>query len=94
MFDTSKHYFAKGHLSPDADFVTTAEQDATYYYINAVPQWQAFNNGNWKVSDHSIKMQLMTYSESFIILQLIIIVESESGILVYIPFISLNKIVN
>ncbi|ROT83818.1 deoxyribonuclease I [Penaeus vannamei] len=41
-------YFAKGHLAPDADFVTEAEQDATYYYINAVPQWQVFNNGNWK----------------------------------------------
>ncbi|XP_042873188.1 uncharacterized protein LOC122253866 [Penaeus japonicus] len=43
-----QYYFAKGHLAPDADFVTEAEQDATYYYINAVPQWQAFNNGNWK----------------------------------------------
>ncbi|KAK7023466.1 hypothetical protein SK128_010671 [Halocaridina rubra] len=43
-------YFAKGHMSPDADFVTIAEQDATYYFINALPQWQAFNNGNWKVN--------------------------------------------
>ncbi|KAK7023465.1 hypothetical protein SK128_010669 [Halocaridina rubra] len=49
MIDSRKqYYFAKGHMAPDADFVTEAEQDATYYYINAVPQWQAFNNGNWK----------------------------------------------
>ncbi|XP_066942147.1 uncharacterized protein [Macrobrachium rosenbergii] len=49
VIDYSKqYYFAKGHMAPDADFVTEAEQDATYYYINAVPQWQAFNNGNWK----------------------------------------------
>ncbi|KAK4317842.1 hypothetical protein Pmani_011081 [Petrolisthes manimaculis] len=41
-------YFSKGHMSPDADFVTEALQDATYFYINALPQWQAFNNGNWK----------------------------------------------
>lgn len=41
-------YFARGHMTPDADFVTEQEEDATYYYINAVPQWQAFNNGNWK----------------------------------------------
>ncbi|ROT83819.1 deoxyribonuclease I [Penaeus vannamei] len=48
FFPKKQYYFAKGHLAPDADFVTEAEQDATYYYINAVPQWQAFNNGNWK----------------------------------------------
>ncbi|XP_045101824.1 uncharacterized protein LOC123498614 isoform X3 [Portunus trituberculatus] len=49
IIDTHKQlYFAKGHMSPDADFVIMANQDATYYYINAVPQWQAFNNGNWK----------------------------------------------
>ena len=24
-------------------------QDATYYFINVAPQFQAFNNGNWKI---------------------------------------------
>ncbi|CAL4098416.1 unnamed protein product, partial [Meganyctiphanes norvegica] len=49
LYDVHKQWwFAKGHMSPDADFVTEAEQDATYYYINALPQWQAVNNGNWK----------------------------------------------
>lgn len=44
-----QHYLAKGHLAPDSDFVLEAEQDATYYYANVVPQWQAVNNGNWRV---------------------------------------------
>lgn len=47
--DVSKsYYFARGHLAPDADFIDAGSQDATYYYINAAPQWQSFNNGNWK----------------------------------------------
>ena len=41
------YYFARGHLSPDGDFVDAASQDASYYFINAAPQWQSFNNGNW-----------------------------------------------
>ena len=44
----STNWFAKGHLSPDAAFVYQREQDATYFYINAAPQFQSFNNGNWK----------------------------------------------
>ena len=42
------HYFARGHFAPDGDFIDAASQDATYYYLNAAPQWQSFNNGNWK----------------------------------------------
>ncbi|CAL4079739.1 unnamed protein product, partial [Meganyctiphanes norvegica] len=31
-----QNYFAKGHLAPDSDFVYGYQQDATYYFINAV----------------------------------------------------------
>lgn len=50
-----QHYLARGHMAPDSDFVYTAEQDATYYYGNVVPQWQAFNNGNWKRLEYAIR---------------------------------------
>ena len=45
---SKSYYFARGHFSPDGDFIDSASQDATYYYINVAPQWQSFNNGNWK----------------------------------------------
>ena len=38
----------QGHLSPDAGFIYNVEQDATYYFVNVAPQFQSFNNGNWK----------------------------------------------
>ena len=41
-------YLCQGHLSPDAAFIYNVEQDATYYFINVAPQFQSFNNGNWK----------------------------------------------
>ncbi|XP_050726227.1 uncharacterized protein LOC127003499 [Eriocheir sinensis] len=50
-----QEYFAKGHLAPDADFVLEAEQDATYYYVNVAPQWQAVNNGNWKSLEATVR---------------------------------------
>lgn len=46
-------YFARGHLAPDGDFVHIYEQNATYYFVNVVPQWQIINNGNWKVITYS-----------------------------------------
>merc|ERR1712218_303199 len=48
-------YFAKGHLSPDAAFVYNVQQDATYYFINVAPQFQSFNNGNWKALEGSVR---------------------------------------
>ncbi|KAK7074802.1 hypothetical protein SK128_018972, partial [Halocaridina rubra] len=50
-----EHYLARGHLSPDSDFILEPEQDATYYYANVLPQWQAVNNGNWKSLENSVR---------------------------------------
>ena len=46
--DKGSNYLARGHLSPDAAFIEGAEQDATYYFFNVAPQFQSFNNRNWK----------------------------------------------
>ncbi|XP_066941245.1 uncharacterized protein [Macrobrachium rosenbergii] len=74
---SKEFYFAKGHMSPDADYATEPEQDATYYYINALPQWQAFNNGNWKRLEYAVRdlaemhgTDLTIYSGGWGVLQL------------------------
>ena len=44
--------FFLGHLAPDASFIDEAEQDATYFFFNVAPQFQSFNNGNWKALEY------------------------------------------
>ncbi|XP_061402301.1 uncharacterized protein LOC133338132 [Musca vetustissima] len=43
----SINYLARGHLTPDADFVFGYEQLSTYYYANVAPEFQPVNAGNW-----------------------------------------------
>ena len=55
IFSPTTSFLAKGHLAPDADFVFKEGQDATYYFVNAAPQWQSFNNGNWKAIEIAVR---------------------------------------
>ncbi|KAL9911686.1 salivary protein Tsal1-like isoform 1-T1 [Glossina fuscipes fuscipes] len=48
FFNISKNiYLARGHMAAKADFVFGTQQRATFLFINAAPQWQVFNAGNW-----------------------------------------------
>lgn len=53
-------YLAKGHFAAHCDFVFEAQQKSTYHYINVGPQWQSFNNGNWK----TLEIDLRNYVNS------------------------------
>ena len=42
-------YLARGHLSPNADFIFYSWMDSTYHFVNVAPQWQAFNGTTSKL---------------------------------------------
>lgn len=48
-------FLARGHLAAKTDYVFSSHQAATFYYINAAPQWQTFNNGNWLQIEIGVK---------------------------------------
>lgn len=53
----SEVYLARGHMAAKADFVFGTHQVATFWYINAAPQWQTFNGHNWvSVEDGSRRL--------------------------------------
>ncbi|XP_068142389.1 uncharacterized protein [Drosophila tropicalis] len=55
-FNTSSNiYLARGHLAAKTDFVFGAPQKATFYFVNAAPQWQTFNGGNWERIEDSVR---------------------------------------
>lgn len=53
--NNSEFFLARGHLAAKSDFVFGSHQLGTFHYINAAPQWQIFNNGNWRTLEENIK---------------------------------------
>lgn len=68
-------YFGRGHLTPNAYFTTSDDQQTTYEIINAVPQWQCINQANWKTLETNIRKysenaKLDVYTGTFGVLKL------------------------
>ncbi|KAG4072508.1 hypothetical protein HA402_004597 [Bradysia odoriphaga] len=66
---SSNSFLARGHLTPDADFVFPSAQWSTYFYLNTCPQFQTVNAGNWlgvenlarKLAQHyDVEMEIFT----------------------------------
>ncbi|XP_060531085.1 uncharacterized protein LOC132704828 [Cylas formicarius] len=52
---TGNYYLARGHLTARSDFIYYAQQEATFHYINSVPQWQTFNGFNWFYLERNLR---------------------------------------
>lgn len=53
---TNDYFLSKGHLVAKADFLHGAHQMATFWYINAAPQWQTFNGNNWNSLENDVRI--------------------------------------
>ncbi|XP_063913734.1 uncharacterized protein LOC135130298 [Zophobas morio] len=48
------HYLTKGQLAPPDDFLYVLQRDATYNLANVAPQWNTFDEGNWRSLENGI----------------------------------------
>ncbi|CAK1551868.1 unnamed protein product [Leptosia nina] len=77
QYVTSNQFLARGHLTAKSDQIFATGQRSTFYFINAVPQWQPFNGGNWNSLEQNLRRRIGTagykcvvYTGSFGVTQL------------------------
>ncbi|XP_055615970.1 uncharacterized protein LOC129762029 [Toxorhynchites rutilus septentrionalis] len=63
----SSTFLAKGHLTPDRDALLDTWAAATYFYINAAPEWQVVNTGNWKRVENAARKRAETLADTIIV---------------------------
>lgn len=55
IHSTDAYFLARGHLTAKTDFIFGSQQRLTFYFVNAAPQWQTFNGGNWKTLEQNVR---------------------------------------
>ncbi|XP_049864933.1 uncharacterized protein LOC126366063 [Pectinophora gossypiella] len=55
---TSTQFLARGHLVAKSDMIFATGQRSTFYFINAAPQWQPFNAGNWNWLEQNLRARI------------------------------------
>lgn len=52
---TTEKFLARGHLTAKVDVIYGSQQRGTFWLMNATPQYQAFNGGNWESVESSTR---------------------------------------
>ncbi|GJQ74163.1 hypothetical protein Trydic_g19078 [Trypoxylus dichotomus] len=52
---SNQTYLTKGHLAPDGDFALISWKYATFFFLNACPQWNTIDENNWKLIEEMVR---------------------------------------
>nr|AKB95589.1 DNA/RNA non-specific endonuclease [Sesamia inferens] len=55
---TNHQFMSRGHLAAKSDYVFATGQRATFHFVNAAPQWQPFNAGNWNWLEQNLRARI------------------------------------
>ncbi|ENN82866.1 hypothetical protein YQE_00768, partial [Dendroctonus ponderosae] len=58
--NNNNYFLSRGHLTARSDFFYAAQQNSTFQFLNALPQWQTFNGFNWDQAETDVQ----DYAES------------------------------
>ncbi|XP_066150165.1 uncharacterized protein [Euwallacea fornicatus] len=53
--NNNNYFMARGHLTARSDFFYAAQQNSTFHFANALPQWQTFNGCNWEQTESDVR---------------------------------------
>lgn len=65
--DKGTTIFTRGHLAAKGDFVFGPQQTATFYWVNAAPQWARLNNDNWNELEKSLRQYASNIHSDFLV---------------------------
>ncbi|XP_030758978.1 uncharacterized protein LOC115884515 [Sitophilus oryzae] len=51
----NNYFLSRGHLIARSDYFYAAQQNSTFYFPNALPQWQSFNGFNWDQTETDVQ---------------------------------------
>lgn len=61
-------FLSRGHLVPNRDFPFNSWKIATFYFVNAAPQWYQTNSGNWNEIEQLVRSLGQQYRDDMIVI--------------------------
>ncbi|EAT39316.1 AAEL008857-PA [Aedes aegypti] len=67
--EPGRTFLNRGHLTPRGDGIFQTWKHATFFYTNAIPQWNVINEGNWNNIEQRVRIVASLLQEDVLVIQ-------------------------